>query len=173
MITKDNNYKVMKLFFDSPERKFHIREIAKLTKLSPAGVLKIVKRLKKEGWLVSEKKGIIEEIQHSGDRFIKLKECHNIFMLHESGLVEFLRDKYEEPEAIAVFGSYAKGEDNSKSDIDIAIITEKEIKPDLSGFEKTLKRKISLYEISIENAEKEFINSLANGIVLYGYLKVV
>ena len=43
MIIKDNNYKVMKLFFDSPEKKMHIREIARMTKLSPPGVLKIVK----------------------------------------------------------------------------------------------------------------------------------
>jgi len=42
-----------------------------------------------------------------------------------SGLIALLKDKYEEPEAIVVFGSYARGEDTSESDIDIAVVTKK------------------------------------------------
>ena len=55
MLTKDNNYKIMKLFFDNPDNKFHIREIARQTKLSAPGVLKILKKLKDETLLVSER----------------------------------------------------------------------------------------------------------------------
>jgi hypothetical protein len=37
-----------------------------------------------------------------------------------------------------------------------------------------IQRKISLHLIeNSKNEKKEFINSLANGIVLYGYLEVV
>jgi len=73
-------------------------------------------------------------------------------------------------EAIVVFGSYADGTDNSKSDIDVAIITKKEDVPNIIKFEKKLKRRINL--ISISKVTQKFKNALANGIVLNGYLKI-
>lgn len=174
MITKDNNYKIMKLFFDNPEKQFHIRETARLTRLSAPGVLKILKKLKKENLLVSEKNKIFENVQASkNERFIIMKKLYNILSIFDSRLVEFLRDLYEEPGAIVLFGSYSKGEDTSKSDIDIAIITKKEVNPDLKRFEKMLKRKINVYEIQINKCDKEFLNNLANGTILYGYLEVI
>jgi len=174
MLTKDNTYRVAKLFFDSPERLFHIREMARLTGLSAPGVVKIVSRLKKRGLLTSEKSRTVEIVKASKtDVFLQLKRCHNLLGLYESGLVAKLREAYEEPEAIVLFGSFAKGEDISKSDIDIAIITKKQLGLRLSDFEKMLDRSIKLYEIQLAKAEKEFLNTLANGIVLYGYLKVV
>jgi predicted nucleotidyltransferase len=171
---KDNNYLVMGLFFDNPEKKFHIRQISRLLGLSPPGILKIVKRLKKEGLLVSEKKGMIEEVSASKtDRFFCSKLCHNLSTLNESGLVDFLKDKYEEPEAIVVFGSYARAEDTSTSDVDIAVVTGLRLSIDFKKFEKRVNRKINLYEVSMNECRKEFINNLANGIVLHGFLKAV
>ena len=170
MITKDNNYKVMKIFFTYPEKSFHIRELARLVNLSSAGVIKIVKRLKKEGLLTSKKIKMVEEVSIKGEKFYILKKSYNLFSLYDSGFVSFLKDFYEEPEAIVVFGSYADGTDNSKSDIDVAIITKKEDVPNIIKFEKKLKRRINL--ISISKVTQKFKNALANGIVLNGYLKI-
>ena len=173
MLTKDNNYKVMKLFFDNPEKKFHIREIARQTGLSAPGVLKIVKKLKEESLLVSERENVVENVKASrNEKFFLLKKAYNALSLFESGLVHRLRDAYEEPEAIVIFGSYSKGEDTSQSDIDIAVATKKEAQLDLKQFEKYLKRKISIYEIQISDSEKEFLNNLANGTVVYGFLRI-
>ncbi len=174
MLTKDNNYKVMKLFFDNPDKKFHVREIARQTGLSAPGVLKILKKLKEKTLLVSEKKNVVINVKASrNEKFFILKKAYNNLSLFESGLIKFLRDEYEEPEAIVVFGSYSKGEDISQSDIDIAVVTKKEAQLNLKEFEKYLKRKISIYEIQIGNAEKEFLNNLANGTVVSGFLKVL
>lgn len=174
MLIKDNNYEVMKLFFDSPEKKFHVRQISRLTRLSPAGVSKIVARLKKAGLLSSENNGIVENVfANKGERFLRLKICYNIMAIQESGLVTFLRNEYEEPEAIALFGSFAAGEDTSKSDIDLAVVTGKSRKLDLKKFESKLGKKVNFYEVSVKDCSKEFLNNLANGIVLYGYLKLV
>jgi|SRR3972149_6626594 len=174
MLTKDNNYKVMKLFFNSPEKKFHIREIARLTGLSAPGVLKILKKLKEESLLESEKSKVVENVNASrSEKFFWLKRSYNMISLFESGLIGFLKDKYEEPEAIVVFGSYSRGEDTSESDVDIAIVTKKEAQMDLEGFEKYLRRKISIYEIQVDSSEKEFLNNLANGTVVYGFLRAL
>ena len=130
------------------------------------------KKLKKEKLVKSEKTKTVENIFLIRDeRFIQLKRAYNIISIQESGLINLLRDKYEEPEAVVLFGSYSKGEDTSKSDIDVAIITKKHLDLDLNKFEKILRRKINIYEIQLIESEKEFINSLANGIVIYGYLK--
>lgn len=174
MITKDNIYKVMKLFFDSPDKSFYIREISRITRLSPPGVIKIISKLKKEKLLKSEKTKTVENISAIRDgKFMQLKRAYNMLSVEESGLTSLIREKYEEPEAIILFGSYSRGEDTSKSDIDIAIVTKKRLDIDLSRFERALKRKISVHEIQLKDSEKEFINSLANGIVIYGYLKVL
>lgn len=171
---KNSADKVMKIFFDAPEKKFHIREIARLTKLSPTTISTITKSLEKEDLLERKKTKVFEYVKAARNRkFIIAKKYYNLKTICETGLVGFLRDKYEEPEAIILFGSYSKGGDISKSDIDIAVVTKKSIDTDLSKYEKKLKRKISIHEIQIKKAEKEFLNELANGIILYGYLKVV
>jgi predicted nucleotidyltransferase len=72
-----------------------------------------------------------------------------------------------------VFGSYSRGEDNSGSDIDIAVVTKKEMDLDLKQFEEYLRRKVSIYEIQVDSSEKEFLNNLANGTVVYGFLRVL
>lgn len=175
MITKDNNYKVMKLFFDAPEKRFHIRQIARLTRLSAPGVAKIVARLKGRELLLSEKNGVVENVFASkNERFMHIKRCYNIFRVLESGVLEVLRSRYEEPEAIVLFGSFARGEDTSKSDIDLAVAAREDAERlDLKKFETMLGRKLNVYPIRIKECKDEFLNNLANGIVLHGYLKVI
>jgi predicted nucleotidyltransferase len=174
VLIKDNNYNVMKLFFDNPDGKFHIREIARRTSLSAPGVSKILRRLKKEALLVSKKENLVENFEASrSEKFFWFKKCYNFLSFYESGLVDFLRDKYEEPEAIVVFGSYSNGEDTAESDIDVAVVTKKSVELDLKRFESLLKRRIHILEIQPSESDKEFLNSLANGTVVYGFFKVL
>jgi predicted nucleotidyltransferase len=164
----------MKLFFDSPEKSFHIREIARLTGLSAPGVIKILKKLKEENLLESERDKVVENVRVTkSQKFFLTKKSNNTLSLFDSGLISYLKDKYEEPEAIVVFGSYSRGEDSSGSDIDIAVVTKKEMDLDLKRFEKYLRRKVSIYEIQVDSSEKEFLNNLANGTVVYGFLRVL
>jgi len=174
MITKDNTLRVMELFFNYPERRFHLRELERLSGLSMPGVRKIVQKMEKENLLLSKKENVVKNYYAArNEKFISLKRAYNLYSIFTSGLLNSLKEIYEEPESIILFGSFSKGEDISKSDIDIAIITRKRESTDLSVLEKKLGRKIRLYEIKIDKAEPEFLNTLANGIVLYGYFKVI
>lgn len=174
MITKDNNLKVMELFFKFPYREFHIRELSRLTGLSSTGIIKIVKRLKKEKLLVSKKTKNIEEIKPDFDgRFFLMKRLYNIYSLYDSGLIAYLKVFYEMPKAIILFGSYSNGTDSEKSDIDIAIISKAKNIPDFKKFESKLSRKMNIHLIDIETAAKEFKNSIANGIVLEGFVEII
>ena len=72
-----------------------------------------------------------------------------------------------------LFGSASRGEDTEESDIDL-FIQAKQSKIDLSKFGKTLNRKINLlFESDFKTVSPELINNLANGVVLYGYFKVI
>ena len=172
MLTKDNRFRVLRTFFDYPEKEFHIRELARITKLSPPGIMKIVKSLEKEHLLISKKGNIITSIHASkSEKFLQLKRFINLYNIYECGFIEFLIDEFS-PNAIVLFGSYAKGDDISTSDVDIFVLAkEKEI--ELKRYEIILKRKINiLFESDIKTVPKELLNNIINGVVVYGYLKV-
>ena|SRR3989338_8998487 len=174
MITKDNNLKVMELFFKFPYTSFHIREIARLTGLSSTGVIKIIKKLKKEKLLLSKKANNMEEIKPDfNGRFLIIKRLYNIYSIYDSGLIDYIKSYYEMPQSIILFGSYSNGTDTEKSDIDIGVVSAKKEIPDFKKFETRLSRKINLHLIEIKNTPKEFINSLANGVVLEGFVEMV
>ena len=76
------------------------------------------------------------------------------------------------PNSIVLFGSYQKGEDTIKSDIDL-FIESKEQNINLQEFETKLNRKIQLhFNESFEKYPKELKNNICNGIVLKGYLEI-
>lgn len=164
----------MMLLFKYPYSPFHIREIARHTGLSSTGVIKIIKKLKKEQLLVSKKAKNVEEVKPCFDgKFLIMKRLYNIYSLYEFGLVEYLKKVYEMPKAIIVFGSYANGTDAEKSDIDIAIITKGKQIADTKKFNKKFARNINLHLINLDTASKEFKNSLANGVVLDGFVELI
>ena len=174
MITKDNNLKVMELFFKYPYRTFHIRELARLTGLSSTGIIKIVARLKRERMIITKKTKNIEEVKPDFEgRFLLMKRLYNIYSLYDSNVIANIKDFYEMPKAIILFGSYSEGTDTEKSDIDIAVITKNKNLPDIKKFEGKLARKISIHAIDLESASKGFKNSIANGIILEGFIEFI
>jgi len=137
MITKDNNLKGMEIFFKNPGKSFHIRELARITGLSTTEITKIIKRLKKKGLLISKKEKITEEVKPNfEDNFYLIKKLYNFYSLYKNGLINHLKNFYEELQAIILFGSYSKGLDTEKSDINLCVLTTKKETPNLINFEK-------------------------------------
>ncbi len=92
-------------------------------------------------------------------------------------LLDLLIKMFHNPQAIVFFGSFARGEDIEKSDIDILIITPNKHllnKEEIISYEKEFNRTINIHILpTLEKSERAFKNAVANGIVLHGYLKVV
>lgn len=173
MLQKSNREKILSLFFDRPTKPFQLREISKLTNIGLPSVKNYTETLVKEGLVKKEKGSVFPYFIADRDSklFKALKINHLLLSLEESGLIPELEKSY--PDCIVLFGSSAKGEDIEKGDIDIFVQGE-DPKLSLSGFEKKIKRRINLvFEDKIDNLPNEFINNLANGIVLRGYLKVI
>jgi predicted nucleotidyltransferase len=92
--------------------------------------------------------------------------------------VDTLVDLFKKPRAIVLFGSFAKGEDTEESDIDILVITSNKRNAEVDRFlylcEKEFNRHVNIMVMeTLDKTESAFKNSIANGIVLYGYVKVV
>ncbi len=172
---------LLSYFFEEPEREFHIRELARLTKKSPTTIAKYLNKYQKESLLVAQKKlhHFLFKANNKNPLFKQRKLSYNLQSIQESGLIEFLNDIYNHPEAIILFGSLRKAEDIPTSDIDLLIITPRKSTPDLSKFEKKLKRKIQLFPYSrtdlekMKTTNKELLNNFINGIVLEGFWEVL
>lgn len=165
-------YRILRLFFDYPTRHFQLREICRILKLGMPSVRNHVKRLEREGFVKKEKTGVYQSYTASKNELFRIYKRNDVLLrLHESGLVDFLADKFA-PDSIVLFGSASRGEDVEESDLDILLIA-KEESVDLRKFENTLKRKISLqFEQKVSDIPKDLMNNVVNGIVVHGYLEV-
>lgn len=169
--------KVMALFFKKPNEEHHVRSIAKKFKISPTTASKYLKELEKKEIIKSEQKynHLIFKANTESQNYRIIKRNHNVLQLYESGLINFLKKNYNEPETIILFGSYSKAEDTEESDIDILIITPLKKQINLEKFEKILGRNIQIFEISKRDFKKTNVNlktSWINGIILEGHIEL-
>lgn len=173
MLKNYNKYKVLRVFFDYPTESLRLRELGRLSGISPLSVMNYLKEFEKEGLVRKyEKRGIpFYQAERDNSRFILFKKLSIIYELNESGLVDELWEKLS-PESIILYGSHAKGESVENSDVDIFIVG-KEKKLDISSFEKKLEKNIHLmFGQDIGKISKELKNNLINGVILKGYLKI-
>lgn len=173
MLEKYNRYKLLKLFLDSPTDSFRLREIARLTKISPPSVMNYLKEFEKESLINKQTKRKVPFYTALRDnpQFILYKKIGIIFELNQCGLVSHIWDKLS-PQAIVLYGSFAKGESIENSDIDLFILG-KNKNMELVDFEKKLNKKVHLFfKESLKEIPNELKNNILNGIILKGYLKV-
>ncbi|MEM3030532.1 MAG: nucleotidyltransferase domain-containing protein [Candidatus Micrarchaeia archaeon] len=110
--------------------------------------------------------------------YLREKIPFNLSLIYRSGLVDFLVRKFNTPRAIVLFGSFRQGQDLGGSDIDIAIQSNEVAEltvlqlPELKPLEAQIKRPIKIYLFNPRNIDLNLFNSIANGIVLYGFLEV-
>jgi len=173
MLGKYNRYKILKIFLFNPNDNFRLREISRLSGISPPSVMNYLKEFEQEELIESyEKRGVPFYKSNLNSEYLAFyKKLAILYELQESGLIDFLWDKLA-PEAIILYGSYAKAEFTEDSDIDLFIIG-KENKIDLTEFEKKLGIEVHLmFEEDIKKIQKHLRNNLCNGITLKGYFKV-
>ena len=170
MIEKSTIQKVLAIFFENPSREFHLRELSRLLKLSMPTIISATDNLAKEKLIIKEKGKVITKATANRENidFARLKRLHNLELIYKSSLINHFSESYNQPKAIILFGSFSKGEDVEKSDIDIAIITNKKLNLDLTKYENILKKAISVHEANLDKISKEFKANLLNGIVLEG-----
>lgn len=168
------------LFMDYPEKIFHIREIAKRISVNPMTARKYLTELKEEEFVIEvpSKLKVKDYKLNIENDFARLEKMfYNIKKIFSSGLIDFLNKELAYP-GIILFGSMAKGEDNSDSDIDLFVYSETKKELEFGTYEKKLKKNIQLFLMNRKEFErnkeknKNLINNILNGIKISGFIEV-
>jgi predicted nucleotidyltransferase len=150
------------------------REIAQILKVSPTAVANSLKELHKENLIVIEKTKTINFVSFNREerKAIELKRVENMRNIYLSGVSLYLNQELAGG-TIILFGSYSRGEDIIKSDIDIAVIERKDKMLNLEKYEKILNRRINInfYE-SWNSINMHLKNNILNGIILHGSIEL-
>lgn len=173
MLENYNKYQLLKIFLNNPTESFRLRELSRMSEISPPSVMNYLKEFEKQGLIRKYEKRKIPFYQAERDNrdFKQDKKLSILYELHKSGLIDYLWDALA-PDAIILYGSHVRGEDVEDSDIDIFIIG-KEKNIDVEKFEQKLGKEIHLMFDVVDKIPKELKNNLINGIVLKGYFKVL
>ena len=163
---------ILRLLFIKTGESLNQRAIARALKVSPPAVMKSLPKLEKESLikLIQDKDSKRWSIELNQDNYkvMQLKRVDNLKLIYESGLADYLEKEFAGA-TIILFGSYSRGEDTNRSDIDIAIIGRKDKLINLETFESFLERKINLnFYDSFKEIHKNLKENLLNGIILFG-----
>ena len=172
--------KLIKCFINEPYKSFHVRGLARIVDKSPTTVSKYLKGYEKEGYISSKRmlNHILYQAQVDNVGFKDLKKSYNIVQIRKSGMLDYLVEVFQHPEAVILFGSYGKGEDGVKSDVDLLVISSKKQQVSLSRFERKLGKVVDLHVKSrsdiekMKNKNEELLNNFINGVVLEGFWRL-
>ncbi len=172
--------RILNFFYDFPEEEFSFNEICEATNTSKTTAKEVVEELIANRWVERTVVGKLWRLRLnvSDPRVKNYKIVHNLDLIFGTNLIEFLTSNYPRARALILFGSYRKGDDLSKSDIDVAL----EI-PGLAriqviqggvidklGYRENVA--VNLHLFSRQTVDPNLFANIANGIVLHGFLEV-
>lgn len=156
--------KILRLFYEDKKASFHLRDIARKTKLYPNSVTRFLNQIEKEGILTSQKDGNLKKY-----KIKKSEKLNNIFSsfdierlnklpLARKRAANYFLDKLQEkPIIVLLFGSTAKEIFRKESDIDLLLIVNKKIDVDNAKdyVDAQIGIKINCFQITYEEFKKE------------------
>ncbi len=173
-------WKILAHFLANPNTPFHIKQLARVLNVSPASVSDAVKSFEEDGLLSKEEKGLahIYRLNFDNSMVAPLKKAYGIaFVLSSKPKEKFLEI---DPNIIslALFGSYAEGSFDEKSDIDFLVVTSASKEMFIKAakrLEEELEKEVSLSVLKLsewrEMAKKGdafYKRIVKNHILLYG-----
>jgi predicted nucleotidyltransferase len=151
---------ILRLFLFNPENTFYQRQVSALTSQSIRGVQREVVKLQKIGLIESSVQGnrIYYKVNKKCPIFEELKNI----LFKSVGIAEVLKKNLKENniKIAFIYGSYARGEENLLSDIDLLIIgniSSKELSHILAKPKKELGREINYAVFPIKEFKQKLI----------------
>lgn len=173
-------WKVLTYFLTYPSREIYVKELAQILKVGPTSANNALRTLKKMDLLQRQERARSHFYSLNNESAIvkSLKVAYFLARLKDIGLVNKFLELDESLISLCIYGSFADGRFDEKSDVDILIISQKEksaFNSIIAEFENLLSLEINIEvftlskwkRIKIEN--KEFHQEvLLSYILLYG-----
>ena len=136
-IIQTGHSKILKLFYEDRKSSFHLRDIARKTKLYPNSVTRFLNQLEKEGILTSQKDGNLKKYSIKKSEMLSnifasfdIERLNKLPLARKRAINYFLDKLQEKPIMALLFGSTAKETFRKDSDIDLLLIVNKKIEID-------------------------------------------
>jgi predicted nucleotidyltransferase len=150
--------KLLGYFFINSHKKHYVNELARILDLDPGNMSRKLKQLENEGVLTSEFSGK-QRYYSLNKKYPWLRETKKMFDA-SFGLKEILAKKFKTLDGLKeayIFGSYAKGNFGSQSDIDLLLIgshSSMEATRKILPLQNQLGREFNAIDMSREEYEK-------------------
>lgn len=150
---------LLTLYFTNPDKRYYLRELERLLHFSVGNIRRELIKLESMGLFLSENKGnqVYYYLNRSYPLFGELKNI----IFKTSGVPKMLRDVLRNFKGIShafIYGSFAKGEEREKSDIDLLLIgevDEDELIEEIEKLERKLQREINYALYGKEDFDKK------------------
>ncbi|MDP3057380.1 MAG: nucleotidyltransferase domain-containing protein [bacterium] len=165
--------KALRYFFINPSKKNYINELARILEADPGNLSRKLQKLEKEGILSSEFSGE-QRYYFINKNYPLLKEVKKAFEL-KYGLGDMIACSLKKIKGIKeayIFGSYAKGDFEAESDIDVLIIGDHQVMEAAKALlpvQEKIRREINVVDLTEEEFAKrkknkdEFITNIFSG----------
>jgi len=163
----------LEYFINNPNDEIHLRGFSRKLNMSLNSIQRFLNLFLREGLIKEQKKANLRYFRANLDSIVfrNIKITYSLKKIQDSNLLNFLKERYSN---VVLFGSIAKGVDDTESDLDMVCIGNKK-KYDLYEFEKKLGREINLHVFDLEQWSKTKMNNkafyqdvISNGINLIG-----
>jgi predicted nucleotidyltransferase len=157
--------KIMRLFYKDKNAKFHLREIARKTKLNENSATRFLLELEKENILISEREGNMKKFGISrNDMAFALFAVFDVERfgrlpgIRKNAISHFMDQLGEKPVIAVLFGSTAKETYGGESDIDMLLVVNRKTNTENAEnyAESQTGMKINLVQITF----RAFLNEL-------------
>ena len=179
MFEKYKDWKLLRIFLKYPDYGFYTKEISRKTGIGSGTVNNFLRNIHKDNILTKEVIGNVHLYKLNNElEFVKQLKIFNTLLEFEQYkfTYQFLKTN-ETLTSLILYGSYANGENDSKSDIDLLLLTNSKnsFNQIIRQLESKLKKKISIQKMTIpewhklKEKDKIFYESIVeNYIILYG-----
>jgi len=178
---KIKQLRVLRFFLEHPYDSYYLRELARLLKMDPMTVKRALDLFVADEILTrtKEKNQILYKINIEKPVVRHLKVAYNLSWLERKKVPELIKNHMNTVTSIILFGSYAKGENDEESDIDILVISLSKDAPS-AELTRLLKRDVNIVSFTpgewSEQAKTNrafYLDVILDGVVLFGTKPVV
>ena len=139
--------KLLGYYFTNPEAKHYVRELAAYLNVDPTNLSKELRRLEKEGIFISEKRGL--------QKYFSINKNHALYEEFKStvfktvgvqGSLREIVNQFSEIKIAFIYGSYAKRDEKSTSDVDLIVVgspDKKQLTAEIRKLEDKIAREIN------------------------------